>query len=375
MDSNTLFIISILLSLGIFTALFIFINNKFKGLSNTNESEKKNELLTRLLENMQDNQMMLQNTLNERLRENQQMLNNQLQHVQMQLMRGSETLNQRVDESSKTLNMRLDKAAEVINNVQKELGAMSEIGRGMKSLQDFLKAPKLRGNIGEEVLKDLLVQMIPAENFSLQYEFKGGDKVDAVLRVDEGLLSVDSKFPLENFNAMIQKEHEEDRNAARKEFIKNVKKHIDDISKKYILPDQGTLDFALMYIPSEAIYYEIVVNNSEELGKYSWSKRVLPVSPNVFYSYLKAILIGLEGKKIETRAKEILISIRSIKDDTYKFAENLRLMTKHLNNAHNSADDVNKSFDRLTERIINLDSHRSLNEGSEDKETAPKLID
>src|SRR3990167_1644159 len=137
--------------------------------------------------------------------------------------------------------------------------------------------------------------------------------------------------------------------------LKNVKKHISDISKKYILPSEGTVDFALMYIPSEAIYYEVVVNNPE-LGKYSWSQRVLPVSPNVFYSYLKAILIGLEGKKVESRAKEILAAIRSIKEDSIKFSDSLRVMTKHISNAKNSADDVTKNFERLDNRIGGLDN-------------------
>ncbi len=154
---------------------------------------------------------------------------------------------------------------------------------------------------------------------------------------------------------MMQAETEETRNAFRRDFTKDVKKHINDISKKYILPSEGTVDFALMYIPSEAIYYEVVVNNPE-LGKYSWEKRVLPVSPNVFYSYLKAILIGLEGKKIESRAREILVAIRSIKTDSEKFSDSLRVLTKHITHAKNSADDVNRDFERLANRVESLDS-------------------
>jgi len=197
--------------------------------------------------------------------------------------------------------------------------------------------------------------MIPSENYVLQHTFSTGDRVDALLKVEEGYISVDSKFPMENFNQMSQTERQEDREAVRKTFTRDVKKHISDISKKYILPSEGTVDFALMYIPSEAIYYEVVVNNPE-LGKYSWSQRVLPVSPNVFYSYLKAILIGLEGKKVESRAKEILAAIRSIKEDSIKFSDSLRVMTKHISNAKNSADDVTKNFERLDNRIGGLDN-------------------
>ncbi len=338
MDPTLLFVISILITVGLFGFLIYFINKQFSHLNNgSDEDDKRSELLSKWLENMQG-------TVDTRLRD-----------VQSQLHKTTETLDKRVDESSKNMNIRLDKAADVISAVQKELGSMSEIGRGMKDLQDFLKSPKLRGNIGEEILKDLLEQMIPADNYILQHTFATGDRVDALLKVEEGYISVDSKFPMENFTAMMQGETSDDRDRLRKTFGRDVKKHIDDISKKYILPEEGTVDFALMYIPSEAIYYEIVVNNPD-IGKYSWTKRVLPVSPNVFYSYLKAILIGLEGKKVEQRAKEILKTIRSIKEDSYRFSDSLRVMTKHIKNAGNAADDVNKKYEKLDARIGTLDS-------------------
>ena len=322
-------------------ALFYFMNNQFKKLKDENTNDKKDEILTKWLENMQG-------TMDLRLK-----------NVQEQLHTTTSTMTERVDESSKSMNARLDKASEVIGKVQKELGSMSEIGRGMKDLQDFLRSPKLRGNIGEEILKDLLEQMIPADNYILQHTFKSGERVDALIKVDEGYISVDSKFPMENFNAMAVSETQSQRDSSRKNFTNDVRKHIRDISKKYILPEEGTVDFALMYIPSEAIYYEVVVNNPD-IGKYAWEQRVLPVSPNVFYSYLKAILIGLEGKKIESKAKEILITIRGIKEDSGKFSESLRVMTRHISNAKNSADDVNKNFERLDNRIGSLDSMRVL---------------
>lgn len=348
MDSIILFISSMFVSIALFGAIFYFMQQQFKKLQDSDQNEKKDEILTKWLENMQG-------TMDLRLK-----------NVQDQLHQTSSTLNERVDQSSKSMNSRLDKAAEVIGKVQKELGSMSEIGRGMKDLQDFLRSPKLRGNIGEEVLKDLLEQMIPSENYFLQHTFSTGDRVDALLKVEEGYISVDSKFPMENFNQMSQAEKQEDREAIRKLFIRDVKKHISDISKKYILPSEGTVDFALMYIPSEAIYYEVVVNNPE-LGKYSWSQRVLPVSPNVFYSYLKAILIGLEGKKVESRAKEILSTIRSIKEDSIKFSDSLRVMTKHISNAKNSADDVTKNFERLDNRIGTLDNIGRIGDKKESK--------
>lgn len=288
-----------------------------------------------------------------------------LKDVRSSLNTNTEQLNQKLLQQNEVLGKRLDNAARAVmevsksmEGVQKEVGIMSEIGHSMKSLQDFLKSPKLRGNIGEQVLADLLAQMLPNEAYALQFEFKDGQKCDAVLRVSEGLIPVDAKFPLENFMAMVRTENDADRARVKKDFESDVKKHISDIAKKYILPSEGTVDFALMYIPSEAIYYEIVVN-SEDLTRVAWEKRVLPVSPNVFYSYLKAILIGLEGKQVEERAKQILAAIRSIDHDAEKFGENLRVMTKHVTNAKNSADEVTSSFNQLNQRLTSLNSLNS----------------
>jgi DNA recombination protein RmuC len=358
MDLNLIIILIVIA--GLFGALIFFLKSQLSALTEKKADPEKDALFKQMMEMVQNNQNSMQTILSERLREvNVKMeflqgsMTDNIKHMQNQLSNTTENLARRSDENSKTLNVRLDKAAEVISNVQKELGSMSEIGRNMKDLQDFLKSPKLRGNIGEEVLKDLLEQMIPSENYTLQYAFKSGEKVDAVLKIEGGLICVDSKFPFENFNLFMQTEKDEDRTAAKKDFHRDVKKHIDSIAKKYILPDEKTLEFALMYIPSEAIYYEVVVNN-HELGKYAWSKRVLPVSPNVFYSYLRAILIGLEGKKVESRAKEILSAIRAIKEDSGKFSDSLKTLSSHLNNAKNKADEVSKHFEKLDDKLSSL---------------------
>ena len=137
------------------------------------------------------------------------------------------------------------------------------------------------------------------------------------------------------------------------------------------MPDEGTVDFALMYIPSEAIYYEVVVNNPD-LGKFAWEQRVLPVSPNVFYSYLKAILIGLEGKKVESRANEILAAIRSIKEDASKYGDSLRVLNKHITNAKNMTDEAVKNFDRLDTRLETLGKIDAIDAPSETKTSLPE---
>ncbi len=269
---------------------------------------------------------------------------------------------QRLEVQNKSFNERLDHAARVINDVNKNIGEFSEIGRGMKDLQEFLSSPKLRGNIGEQVLKELLKQFLPNESFNLQYTFKSGEKVDAAIMTSGGIIPIDSKFPLENFRKM-QKDV-----IFKKTFESDVKKHIDDISKKYILTDEGTIDYALMYIPSEVIYYEIA--NNQDLFDYAQTKRVLPVSPTTFYAYLKAILMSFEGQKIEKQAKEILSSLRAIKKDYGKVEENLNVMQKHLVNATNMMGNVYSTFTNLGNKIDNtqnLDIESKVNKNLYDK--------
>ncbi|MBL7074989.1 DNA recombination protein RmuC [candidate division KSB1 bacterium] len=266
------------------------------------------------------------------------------------LDRSSDSLQKRLDATNKAISDRLDSAARVIGAVSKELGQVQEIGRAMKDFQDFLRSPKLRGNIGEQILRDLLTQVLPKENYHIQHRFKAGETVDAVISTDKGLIPVDAKFPMENFRRILQAESEEQKNSLVREFTRDVKKHIDDISKKYILPQEGTVDFAIMYIPAEAVYYEIVMGDGA-LNTYAYDKKVLLVSPNSFYYFLKVILIGLEGKKIEQATRYILETLSAIRQDSVKFGENLRVLTTHLTNAKNTLDRVNTDFSRLSSRI------------------------
>ncbi len=256
----------------------------------------------------------------------------------------------RLDETNKAIGARLDKAAEVIQGVTRELGSMQEIGRSMKDLQDFMRSPKLRGNIGEQVMHDLLEQYFPRAHFDTQYKFNSGDIVDAIIKTDKGLIPIDAKFPLENFLRMNKAVSEEERNAALKEFIRDVKKHITDIAKKYILPGENTVDFAIMYIPSESVYYEIIRNDAE-LNEFAQEKRVFPVSPNSFYYFMKVIMIGLEGKRIEEASQKILELLKAIQQDATRFGDQLGTLTTHVTNAKNSLDRVNNEYAKLSGRI------------------------
>ncbi len=259
-----------------------------------------------------------------------------------------------LQKNSQSLNERLDNAARVISQVQRNLGEMSEVGRGIRTLQEFLQSPKLRGGLGEEVLKEMIGQTFPKNAFHLQYPFRSGAKVDAVLKTEAGLLCIDSKFPMENFTLMVKGETEAQRSAAKKQFISDVKKHIEDISKKYILPDEGTMDFALMYIPSEAVYYEVV--NIQELSNFARRLRVYPVSPNTLYAHLQVILVSFEGKDLESKSREVFRILRAIHKDYSKVEENLGTLQKHLTNAFNMMGNVFSSFTQLGQKISSTQS-------------------
>lgn len=280
--------------------------------------------------------------------------------VSDELVAWLKSTNSRMDEQNRTilrslqsntnaLNERLDSASRVIAGVQKNLGEVTEIGRNMKDLQEFLRSPKLRGNIGEQVLKELLQQVLPKQTFSLQYAFKSGNIVDAVIKTGNGLIPIDSKFPLENFRAMQGQRTDVELKQYKKEFNKDVRKHIDNIAQKYILTDEGTIDYALMYIPSEAVYYEVI--NSSSLFDYFQEKRVLPVSATTFYAYIRAILISFEGQKIEEKAKQILVSIRAIQKDYEKVESSMSTLNKHITNSYNMMMQTLSAFTQLGQKI------------------------
>lgn len=251
--------------------------------------------------------------------------------------------------NAKQLNDRLDTAARVIGDLKQNLGEMSEVGKGIRSLQEFLQSPKLRGNIGEQVLTDMIGQTFPKNSFHLQYSFKSGVKVDAVLKTDAGLLCIDSKFPMENFTAIHKGETEADRTRAKREFMADLKKHITDISKKYILPEEGTMDFALMYIPSESVYYELA--NMEEVMEYARKQRVYPVSPNTLYAHLQVLLLSFQGKDLEQKSRQVFQLLRAIQKDYGKVEENIGVLGRHINNAYNSMSGVSSSFGLLGQKL------------------------
>jgi DNA recombination protein RmuC len=306
-----------------------------------------NKRITNLMESKRDDQG--QQAIIEWLKTMQGSLDKNLGQVQTQMQK-----------SNSDLNERLDKAARVISEVNKEIGQMNEIGRGMKELQDLLKSPKLRGNVGEQILRDLLEQILPREHYSLQYKFSEGKTVDAIIKTDRGIIPIDSKFPMESFMRVGKASSDEERVREMRTFIRDVKKHIDDISDKYILPQEGTVDFALMYIPSEPVYYEIMLNETD-LNNHAHRKKILMVSPNSFYYFLKIVLMGLQEKRIAEGAKKILETLEGIRHEASKFDSDLQILSGHVNRTKNSMDSVTSKFQLLTGKIEKV-SHLSAEE-------------
>jgi len=308
-----------------------------------------NKRLNEMAQNSKQDQ-----TLTEWLKTMQVSIDNTTKTLNTALSSTSKNLSDTLQKGNQDLNQRLDNAARLMSQIQKDAGRFAELSLSMKNLQDYLRSPKLRGNIGEEVLKDLIGQMFPKNSFFLQHSFKSGDKVDAAIKTDAGLLPIDAKFPAENFQKMLAAENETEKERAKREFVSDVKKHINDIAKKYILPEEGTMDFALMYIPSEPIYYEVV--NLTELTDFARKNRVYPVSPNTLYANLQVILLSFQGKEIEKRTRQVFALMRAIQKDYSKITDDLSVLNRHVTNSYNQMANVNSGFALMGQKLSSTEA-------------------
>jgi len=273
-----------------------------------------------------------------------------------------------IQEANKNVGGRLESATKVVGEVKMHLGKLEEsnqrlyeIGKDISSLQDLLRAPKIRGGLGEFILEDLLKQIIPCEYYELQHEFKSKERVDAIIRFGQGIVPVDAKFPLENFKRIVEAGDEEERMRWKKSFITDIKNHIKKISEKYIVPEEGTFDFALMYIPAENVYYETIIKDerlSEESGifQYAIDKKVIPVSPNSFYAYLRVILLGLKGMAIEKGAKDILFNLAQLRGGFDRFTADFSKIGKHIDNAKSNYLESEKRLIKLSDKLLHIET-------------------
>jgi DNA recombination protein RmuC len=300
----------------------------------------------------------------ERLGQLQSVVAMELQQVTAEVNRRLQDGMALMQDAQKTMGQRLDDASRAVTEVHGQLGALGEatrrmeqVGREIAGLEQILRAPKIRGGFGETLLERLLAEILPSDAYRLQHGFRSGDKVDAAIVVAGKLVPVDSKFPLENFRRMLEEPDEERRRQSRRAFLRDVRDRVDEIARKYIVPDEDTFEFALMYIPAENVYYEVILRDEageDSLLGYSLGRRVVPVSPNSFYAYLQVILLGLRGLRIEQNAREILGLLGQLQTDAARVREHFDTLGRHITNAKNKYDETATSLARLEGKIENV---------------------
>jgi len=249
-----------------------------------------------------------------------------------------------------------------LRDVHERLGALGEatkrlemMGTAVTEVQQLLQVPKLRGTIGEVWLEELLRQILPASHYQMQYMFRSGERVDAALRVGDRLVPVDAKFPLEACQRLLGATGAEAEREARA-FARSLKERIDEIADKYIRPDEGTYDFALMYIPAENVYYEAVLRaedpgDAKSVLGHALRRRVIPVSPHTFYAYLLVILHGLKGMRVEQQAREIQEQLGGLRQQFEAFWTAFQTVGAHLANAHKRFEENEQQAERVRERF------------------------
>ncbi len=277
--------------------------------------------------------------------------------VQQGARNSAEITSQITSQAQTAMSNELKNTREQITEIQKQLGQVQESGHLMHEaatrLENILGGTKSRGSFGETTLERLLEDCMAPSQYSKQYRFRSGEAADAVIHLrDKKLMAIDSKFPLDAFQRL-----ETEGDDARKDFIGAVKVHADSIAKKYIVPDEDTLDLALMFVPSESVYYELlrsVDTRGMALDAYCRSKKIMAVSPNTLYAHLSVIAMGLRGMQIEENAKRLGANLAGLRKQVDQFAESFVKIGTHLKNAGLSYAEADKRLDKASNSIDNL---------------------
>jgi DNA recombination protein RmuC len=277
-------------------------------------------------------------------------------------LRGRRMLKEQSETLTKVLDEKIADNVRIFGDVRERLGELTQqtkeiqdVGKNISNLQELLRAPKFRGCFGELLLERLLADVLPQDTYSLQHRFRDGQIADAVVRIGKNLVPIDAKFPMEDFERMVKVESENERSVLRRQFVRTVKKHIDAVSK-YILPDEDTFDFALMYLPAENVYYEAIIRDTQssegsDIYSHSLEKKVIPVSPNSFYAYLQVIVLGLKGLRFEQAAQEILGYVKRLQGDLGDFEQEYAVLGSHLHHATSKYETANRKLERLGDKL------------------------
>ena len=268
-----------------------------------------------------------------------------------------ETMDRRLAELDTKVDRRLESASQTSIKIHERLGKVDEAttqmlqrAQDLARLEQALRPPKARGGFGELLLENLLRDRLPPTAYQMQYTFDSGERVDALVTVDR-MIPIDSKFPLDNYNRIVEAETDDERALAERQFARDVKQHIDAIAAKYIRPDEGTYDFAFMYIPVEAVYYELACGKTGALLQYAHEKRVFPVSPTTFTAYLQVIVLGMRGMQIEQHAHEVMGYVADLQRDFERFTDDFDKIGTHLGHAQSKYHDAGKRLDRFETKL------------------------
>ena len=309
--------------------------------------------------------LFLRNYLSRKPDENNQqamlLLQNQIQEI-------TKTLDYKLDQSTRIMQNQFGESARIIKEITQELTKVGEgqkqvvdIAKQLESLQDILKNPKQRGVLGEYYLKTVLENVLPPGNFQMQYEFNDGSIVDAAVFVKDKIIPIDSKFSLENYNRILEAKEDGERQKYETAFREDLKARIDETSK-YIKPSENTMEFAFMFIPSEAIYYDLLVNKigavksaTRDLIQYAaGEKKVMIVSPTTFLAYLQTVLQGLKALQIEESAKEIRKRVDELGRHLLSFDEFMKKMGMHLGTTVGMYNKASKELGKIDKDVLRI---------------------
>jgi len=299
------------------------------------------------------------------------MLQNQIFHLNQTIDRNLSKSNDNIWKTLETNQKISSEATKKIEEITKKLSSLEQtnneiknIWKQLKWLENILQNPKQRGILWEYFLEQVLKNVLSPSNYVLQYNFKSGDIVDAVVLVWDNIIPIDSKFSLENYNKIASANDKETKEIYEKQFKSDLKKRIDETSK-YIKPEEGTLDFAFMFIPSETIYYDLLTNKSgsSDLLEYAFKERkVIIVSPTSFYAYLQTVLQWLKALVIEQKAKDIAKQVSKLARhlETYeqtfeKLGNSLGTTVNHYNNSYKEFRKIDKDIVKITWEKTNLE--------------------
>jgi DNA recombination protein RmuC len=250
-----------------------------------------------------------------------------------------------------------------LSDLSRQLGSLSEqsqrigeLARDIGSLQDLLRAPKARGGFGELLLERLLHDALPATAYEIQHTYRDGSRVDAIVRYAGRIVPIDAKFPNETWNALAKAADDADRRTKKRAFLQQVRRHIDAVGR-YVSPADGTIDFAVMYIPSESVYYDLVLRDEEgepDLRAYCAERKVIPASPNTLLAYLQVVALGVRGLAMQERTRELQQGVSAVRREFERFVELHDQLGRHLENATKKFDETDRALSRASSAIETL---------------------